>query len=327
MGRPPCCDRSNVKKGLWTAEEDAKILAYVSNYGVGNWTLVPKKAGLNRCGKSCRLRWTNYLRPDLKHDSFTSQEEELIINLHEAIGSRWSIIAKQLPGRTDNDVKNYWNTKLRKKLRKMGIDPVTHKPFSQVLTEFGNISDIPGTGNQIISLSKRLSNDVMSKPGDSPAIAWRSSSTRPVIEDNTPTISNPQFQYQFETLLKYYCSEVGSSCSSPSSTSLTQSSCTHIPTSPPSWREFLLSDPTLPSDEQNPDLQGFFSSSNISTLTGKDDQYFQGEHNRDFASSHPSVCLASASSSSPTSFVDDILDKDREMQLQFPQLLDPSCDY
>ncbi|KAK3227770.1 hypothetical protein Dsin_007632 [Dipteronia sinensis] len=87
MGRPPCCDKSNVKRGLWTPEEDAKILAYVSDHGTGNWTLVPKKAGLNRCGKSCRLRWTNYLRPDLKHDSFTPEEEEHIINLHKAIGS------------------------------------------------------------------------------------------------------------------------------------------------------------------------------------------------------------------------------------------------
>ncbi|GAU39716.1 hypothetical protein TSUD_275110 [Trifolium subterraneum] len=90
MGRPPCCDKSNVKRGLWTPEEDAKILAYVAKHGIGNWTLVPKIAGLNRCGKSCRLRWTNYLRPDLKHDSFTTQEEELIITLHAAIGSRLS---------------------------------------------------------------------------------------------------------------------------------------------------------------------------------------------------------------------------------------------
>ncbi|XP_077210171.1 transcription factor MYB35-like [Tasmannia lanceolata] len=139
MGRPPCCDKSNVNKGLWTAEEDAKILAYVSTHGTGNWTSVPKRAGLKRCGKSCRLRWTNYLRPDLKHESFTPQEEELIVKLHGAIGSRWSIIAAHMPGRTDNDVKNYWNTKLRKKLYEMGIDPVTHKPISQILADCGTM--------------------------------------------------------------------------------------------------------------------------------------------------------------------------------------------
>ncbi|CAK9182836.1 unnamed protein product, partial [Ilex paraguariensis] len=89
MVRPPCCTGLNVKKGLWNNEkEDAKIPAYVSKHGTRNWTEVSKKAGLKRYGKSCRLRWTNHLRPDLKHESFTPEEEELIIRLHAAIGSR-----------------------------------------------------------------------------------------------------------------------------------------------------------------------------------------------------------------------------------------------
>ncbi|MCL7037373.1 hypothetical protein MKW94_026673 [Papaver nudicaule] len=162
MGRPPCCDKTNVKRGLWTAEEDAKILAYVSRHGTGNWTAVPKKAGLKRCGKSCRLRWTNYLRPDLKHDTFTPQEEELIIQLHATIGSRWSLIANQLPGRTDNDVKNFWNTKLRKKLQEMGIDPVTHKPISQIIIDYGNISGLPNKTTRFGSLNRDLRNAFMS---------------------------------------------------------------------------------------------------------------------------------------------------------------------
>ncbi|KZV45655.1 hypothetical protein F511_02315 [Dorcoceras hygrometricum] len=91
MGRPRCCDKANVKRGPWTPEEDAKILAYVASHGIGNWTSVPQKAGLNRCGKSCRLRWTNYLRPDLKHDNFTPEEEECILELHKTIGSRWCL--------------------------------------------------------------------------------------------------------------------------------------------------------------------------------------------------------------------------------------------
>ncbi|XVF09181.1 hypothetical protein REPUB_Repub07fG0069600 [Reevesia pubescens] len=173
MGRPPCCDKLNVKKGLWTEEEDAKILAYVSKHGTGNWTAVPKKAGLRRCGKSCRLRWTNYLRPDLKRESFTPHEEELIIRLHAAIGSRWSIIAQQLPGRTDNDVKNYWNTKLRKKLSEMGIDPVTHKPFSQILADYGNIGGLPNSRTRIGSLNRDMKNAFVTKPEpySSPAAA------------------------------------------------------------------------------------------------------------------------------------------------------------
>eukprot|EP00253_Pinus_taeda_P000861 PITA_00861 len=150
MGRPPCCDKSNVNKGPWTAEEDAKLLECIARHGTGNWTSLPTKAGLKRCGKSCRLRWTNYLRPDLKHDRFTSQEEQLIVNLHAAIGSRWSLIAAQLPGRTDNDVKNHWNTRLRKKLCGMGIDPVTHRPISQILAEYaGNVGHSGGSEDQI----------------------------------------------------------------------------------------------------------------------------------------------------------------------------------
>ncbi|KAK6140762.1 hypothetical protein DH2020_025481 [Rehmannia glutinosa] len=87
MGRSPCCDKSKVKRGTWSPEEDATLINYLNKHGTGgNWIALPQKAGLRRCGKSCRLRWLNYLRPDIKH------------------------------GRTDNDVKNYWNTKLKKKL-------------------------------------------------------------------------------------------------------------------------------------------------------------------------------------------------------------------
>nr|QHG11431.1 R2R3-MYB transcription factor 3 [Taxus chinensis] len=99
-------------------------------HGHGCWREVPKLAGLLRCGKSCRLRWTNYLRPDLKRGLLSESEEKLIIDLHAAIGNRWSRIAAQLPGRTDNEIKNYWNTRIKKKLRQMGIDPVTHKPIA-----------------------------------------------------------------------------------------------------------------------------------------------------------------------------------------------------
>ncbi|ONK73907.1 uncharacterized protein A4U43_C03F810 [Asparagus officinalis] len=92
---------------------------------------LPKLLGLQRCGKSCRLRWTNYLRPDIKRGKFTLQEEQTIIQLHALLGNRWSAIATHLPKRTDNEIKNYWNTHLKKRLAKMGIDPVTHKPRSE----------------------------------------------------------------------------------------------------------------------------------------------------------------------------------------------------
>ncbi|CAI9754757.1 unnamed protein product [Fraxinus pennsylvanica] len=117
MGRAPCCDKANVKRGPWSSEEDAKLKTYIEKYGTGgNWIALPQKIGLKRCGKSCRMRWLNYLRPNLKHGGFSEEEDNIICSLYISIGSRWSIIAAQLPGRTDNDIKNYWNTRLKKKL-------------------------------------------------------------------------------------------------------------------------------------------------------------------------------------------------------------------
>ncbi|CAL9196839.1 unnamed protein product [Musa hybrid cultivar] len=127
MGRSPCCEKIGLKKGPWTPEEDQKLLAYIEKHGHGSWRALPAKAGLQRCGKSCRLRWTNYLRPDIKRGEFSLQEEQTIIQLHALLGNRWSAIATHLPKRTDNEIKNYWNTHLKKRLSKMGIDPCTHK--------------------------------------------------------------------------------------------------------------------------------------------------------------------------------------------------------
>ncbi|XP_057969838.1 transcription factor MYB41 [Malania oleifera] len=128
MGKTACCDKNGLKKGPWTAEEDQKLIDYIHKHGHGRWRTLPKNAGLQRCGKSCRLRWTNYLRPDIKRGKFSFEEEETIIHLHSILGNKWSAIAARLPGRTDNEIKNYWNTHIRKRLLRMGIDPVTHGP-------------------------------------------------------------------------------------------------------------------------------------------------------------------------------------------------------
>ncbi|PKU72428.1 Transcription factor MYB39 [Dendrobium catenatum] len=163
MGRSPCCDENGLKKGPWTPEEDQKLVHYIQKHGHGSWRALPKLAGLNRCGKSCRLRWTNYLRPDIKRGKFSPEEEQTILNLHSILGNnatvpgsrrqlpeltssppwlqaaslvpccrrtcgQWSAIATHLSGRTDNEIKNYWNTHLKKKLIQMGFDPMTHQP-------------------------------------------------------------------------------------------------------------------------------------------------------------------------------------------------------
>ncbi|KAL8529973.1 hypothetical protein ACS0TY_007153 [Phlomoides rotata] len=131
MGRNSCSGKPKLRKGLWSPEEDEKLNNYITRFGVGCWSSVPKLAGLQRCGKSCRLRWINYLRPDLKRGMFSQEEEDLIISLHGALGNRWAQIASQLPGRTDNEIKNFWNSCLKKKLMKQGVDPNTHKPITE----------------------------------------------------------------------------------------------------------------------------------------------------------------------------------------------------
>ncbi|CAJ2670612.1 unnamed protein product [Trifolium pratense] len=106
----------------WTEEEDHLLKKCIQQYGEGKWHRVPLLAGLNRCRKSCRLRWLNYLRPNIKRGNFADEEVEMIVKLHKLLGNRWSLIAGRLPGRTANDVKNYWNCHLSKKVNALEAD-------------------------------------------------------------------------------------------------------------------------------------------------------------------------------------------------------------
>ncbi|KAF2550250.1 hypothetical protein F2Q68_00038130 [Brassica cretica] len=117
MGRsPPCCEKAHTNKGAWTKEEDERLIAYIKAHGEGCWRSLPKAAGLLRCGKSCRLRWINYLRPDLKRGNFSEEEDALIIKLHSLLGNK-------------------------------GIDPTTHRPVVQ------ETLDSKPTSNSTINIS------------------------------------------------------------------------------------------------------------------------------------------------------------------------------
>lgn len=165
MGRAPCCDKNGLKKGPWTPEEDQKLVDYIQKHGCGNWRTLPKNAGLQRCGKSCRLRWTNYLRPDIKRGRFSFEEEETIIQLHSIWGNKWSAIAARLPGRTDNEIKNYWNTHIRKRLLRMGIDPVTHSPRLDLLDLSSILSSSLYSSSDHMNMSRMLGVQPLVNPG------------------------------------------------------------------------------------------------------------------------------------------------------------------
>ncbi|GJR92537.1 transcription factor MYB41-like protein [Tanacetum coccineum] len=219
MGRAPCCEKTGLKRGPWTQEEDQLLVDYIKNNGHGSWRSLPKLAGLLRCGKSCRLRWTNYLRPDIKRGPFSPEEEKLVIQLHAILGNRWAAIAAQLPGRTDNEIKNLWNTHLRKRLLSVGIDPQTHEPTSISSPFLGPLKRLPAspsTRHMAQWESARLE-----------AEARLSLESSLVLAPSTPLMPNKRTNTDY--FLRIWHSEVGNSfrnidikrekliCSSPAS--------------------------------------------------------------------------------------------------------------
>ncbi|CAI0558867.1 unnamed protein product [Linum tenue] len=171
MGRAPCCEKMGLNRGPWTPEEDQILISYIRKHGHSNWRALPKLAGLLRCGKSCRLRWINYLNPDIKRGNFTREEEDAIINLHESLGNRWSAIAAKLPGRTDNEIKNVWHTHLKKRLRNKnsegGISSVSERQGTGALSPQPSISaggDVSSVTENTISTAETRSYDETPSP-------------------------------------------------------------------------------------------------------------------------------------------------------------------
>ncbi|BAF28880.1 myb-related protein MYBAS1 isoform 2 [Oryza sativa Japonica Group] len=135
--------REEMRKGPWTEQEDLQLVCTVRLFGDRRWDFVAKVSGLNRTGKSCRLRWVNYLHPGLKHGRMSPKEEHLIIELHARWGNRWSRIARRLPGRTDNEIKNYWRTHMRKKAQERRGDMSPSSSSSSLVYQSCLLDTVP----------------------------------------------------------------------------------------------------------------------------------------------------------------------------------------
>ncbi|CAN4088180.1 unnamed protein product [Withania somnifera] len=350
MGRPPCCsDKVHNRRCNWT-DDDSNTSTFVStNHGIGNWATISKKSGYGRCRRSQKQRWSNRLKPDLKRYNFTPQEEELIIKLHATIGSRWSIIAQQLVGRTDNDVKNLWNTKLKKKLSAMGIDPVTHKPFSQILTDYGNIGGFPKARTRFVFLNRELKGAFMSRPEQLQhslqtfqnfnSLCVKLPKTKASKEcffsnnQDSSTINQPPVDLLSELQAIKFVTEASNynspkaifsqhpnpitdcSTSSPLSSSSSTSASHSLTENQVNWCDYLLDDAFLPLN---------FKDQDDNTLTIEEKLVCSGAQDglNNVSSVKAFETSLSTKGTSSSSFVDAMLECENEMFLNFPGLSD-----
>uniref|UniRef100_A0A0D9WT99 Uncharacterized protein n=1 Tax=Leersia perrieri TaxID=77586 RepID=A0A0D9WT99_9ORYZ len=181
-----------LKKGPWTQGEDKLLVEHVRRHGEGNWNAVRRETGLQRCGKSCRLRWANHLRPNLRKGPFSPLEERTILRLHALLGNKWARISSYLRGRTDNEIKNYWNTRMKRRVRAgMAVyPPEVEREIAELRAQNANLSSAPavdGDGNVCIPPSLLL--DISSSPFAFPSPATASGLGSPVINQNYPLLN------------------------------------------------------------------------------------------------------------------------------------------
>ncbi|XP_062227713.1 transcription factor MYB101-like [Phragmites australis] len=187
-----------LKRGPWTQAEDKLLVDHVRRHGEGNWNAVRRETGLHRCGKSCRLRWANHLRPNLRKGPFSPEEEHLILRLHGLIGNKWARISSHLPGRTDNEIKNYWNTRLKRRQRaRLPLYPPDIEREIALLRaqNFNPFSDADGNGNANANANANLPAPLLydaSNPFAPSPSGSATASHSPLINQNYPLLNQMQ---------------------------------------------------------------------------------------------------------------------------------------
>lgn len=276
---------------------------------------------------------------------------------------RWSIIAQQLRGRTDNDVKSYWNTKLKKKLSQMGIDPVTHKPFSKLIADYGNIGGTQKTSTTIGSANKDFKNaillksepyqtlpqgfrDINSQPKQSLTSPPKMEPTENSFSFNRSHIDNPSMDLaQLQAMPIVSCASncidmengtipapvFGEGCFSTTSSPCTSSTCSTaaqeaLP-APFSWNDFLLEDAFAPPADNHEQemVAGLLSKDFVSHIENVTRQSWNKKEVR--SQQTTSNDFQFSSSSPDISFVEAMLDQENEMFLSFPHLMEEPPNY